>query len=534
VSEPARRSIRDLGLPAAVGLAGILVSFAFWVLLVDERREHLTAVTTDRVAEGREVLELELAGQVRRLEGLAGLWAGFGLRRGPAWSEDAAQRLESTPGLVALAWLDDDGDDDRVVTREGAGAAAALLERVRGAGGASGLLGPERLATGRAGYRIQVPTGGEPGDRSAGTVVGVFDVERLLEHTLRAKAPGFAILVEWQGERLFARGEPSTDPWQTWWRAESDVALPRGGTWHLLYRPTPELAAARLTPIPHYLLAVGVLLSVAMAVAAHQLRVISRQSRGLAGANRALERRGDELEADVAARTAELEEVVQELEAFNHSVSHDLRSPLGAILNFVAVLEEDHRDRLGEEGLAYLARIRRAATRATALLEDLLQLSRAGRAPLRRERIDMTTLARESFAQVRAAEDDFDVEFLLDPLPEAWGDRTLVGDVFANLFSNALKYSRGVEKRRIAVSGRVEADAPVYVVTDNGRGFDMRFADKLFGLFERLHHDEAVEGTGIGLAMVARIVRRHGGWVRAEGRPGEGASFAFSIPGAGP
>jgi signal transduction histidine kinase len=537
MSEPARPGIRDLWLPATVALAGVLASFAFWGLLIGERRDHLRANTADVIAESREGVELELAEQVQVLRGLADRWARFGPRPEPAWAESASQRVSATHGMAALAWVQPDPARSRIATRAGAGpsddgAADAAIALGRDGGASFGAeprwVGPERLASGRVAYLIELPVGANAED---GVLVGVFEVEPLLDRVLRGTAPGFAIAVDWAGQRVFERGKPSADPWQTWWRAESDVALPLGGTWHLVYRPTAELAAARLTPLPHYLLAVGVLLSIAMALAAHQLRVISHQSRRLATANRALERRGDQLEEQVAPRTSELREVVAELEAFNHSVSHDLRSPLGAILNCVAILEEDHRDRpLGDDGLAWLDRIRHAATRASDLLEDLLQLSQAGRAALRVECVDMTDLARETFAQVRAAEGDFDVEFLLDPLPETQGDRTLLGDVFANLFGNALKYSRGREKRRIAVTGRMEEGENVYVVADNGCGFDMRFSEKLFGLFERLHHDEEVDGTGVGLAMVARIVGRHRGRVWAEGRPGEGATFFFSVP----
>jgi len=528
-----RRALGEFWLPATVGIVGMLVSFTVWGLLVGERRQHLLDATADMAAESRESIELGLERQLHELGGLATLWGEFGLPPEPQWVMDVRQRVARTPGMIALAWVDPGEPEPRIVTADATpqAAVAHLVEPVRGLGAGPRGLGPERLASGALASRVVLPVRPTGPAGASGTLVGVFEVAPFVEHVLRGKAPGFAIAIDWDGEAVFARGEPSRDPWQAWWRADVDVALPLGGAWRMAWRPTPAHAAARLTPIRHYLLAAGVLLSIVMAVASHQLRVITRQSRGLESANQALERRGGELESEVAARTAELSEVVDELEAFNHSVSHDLRTPLGAILNFVAILEEDHRDRpLDAEGLVCLARIRRSATRATDLLEDLLQLSRAGRAALRFERVDMTALARESFAQVRAAEDDFDVEFLLDPLPEAHGDRTLLGDVFANLLGNALKYSRGKEKRRIGVRGRVEGDACVYVVVDNGIGFDMRFAEKLFGLFERLHHDDEFEGTGVGLAMVARIVRRHGGRAWAEGRPGEGASFAFSLP----
>lgn len=357
------------------------------------------------------------------------------------------------------------------------------------------------------------------------------EVGSLLDDLLRGRARGYALSLRWDGIEVYARGTPSSDRWQRWWRVEETLALPGGLRWQLVQWPTAELASARLTPIPHYLLAAGLLLSLVLALLVYQLRVIARQSRFLAASNRALERRGAELETAVGERTEALQDAISELQAFNDSVSHDLRSPLGAILNFTSILEEDFRGRLlDEEGLALLARIRRSATRATALLEDLLRLSRTRRAALRFERIDMNDLVEETFAQLRAAQDDGEVDWVVAPLPDAVGDRTLLGDVLANLLGNALKYSRGCEKRCIRVSGRRDEDECVYEVRDNGQGFDMRFAGKLFGLFERLHSDGEIEGTGIGLAMVKRIVRRHGGRVFAEGEPGRGACFGFALP----
>jgi light-regulated signal transduction histidine kinase (bacteriophytochrome) len=151
------------------------------------------------------------------------------------------------------------------------------------------------------------------------------------------------------------------------------------------------------------------------------------------------------------------------------------------------------------------------------------------------EHIDMLALAREAAAQARAAEQraSEDVEFIFEALPDAVGDRALLSNVFVNLFSNALKYAkpaRECEKPRVVVTGAVEDGECLYHVADNGRGFDMRFSDKLFVLFERLHSQDEIEGTGVGLAMVARIVKRHGGRVWAKGSVGEGARFSFALP----
>jgi len=525
------RKIPDLWLPVLVGLVGVLVSLAGWGLLVAERREQLLAASRATAAETGEAVEIALARQIETLAALRDLWSEFGLPPVAEWRAQVRQRVDRMEGLTSVSFVGvDDPQRRRSVETEGSAPAVEIEADDPGLRGDRPLLeGPRRDATGGVGYRVFLPLREPAG--SAGVLVADFHVAPLLESALRARARGYALSVLWDGEEIFARGVPSADPWQRWWRVDESIALPLGGSWRLVQRPTPGFAAARLTPLPHYLLAAGFLLSAVLAVLAHQLRLVLRQSRFLAASNRALEERGMELEIRVAERTEELEDAVKELEAFNYSVSHDLRSPLGAILNFTAILEEDYRGRaIDDQGERLLGRIRASATRATQLLEDLLRLSRAGRGALSFETVDMAALAREIFAQVRAAQDDADVDLVIGPLPEAVGDRSLLGDVLANLFGNALKYSRGCEKRRIALTGRMEDGACVYEVADNGQGFDMRFVDKLFGVFERLHAQDEIGGTGVGLAIVARIVKRHGGRAWAEGAPGEGARFSFALP----
>jgi signal transduction histidine kinase len=198
-------------------------------------------------------------------------------------------------------------------------------------------------------------------------------------------------------------------------------------------------------------------------------------------------------------------------------------------LNFAAILEEEHCPQLPQEGREIVTRIRGSAERAIELLEGLLKLSRAGRTELELEDLDMAALARETFQQARAG-DPGRIELEVGPLPPARGDRALIGSVLANLLGNAVKYTRGCEKRRIVVSGGAADGANVYTVSDSGIGFDERFADKLFRAFERLHPSDRYGGAGIGLAIVARIVQRHGGRVWAEGRTDAGASFFFTLP----
>jgi PAS domain S-box-containing protein len=235
------------------------------------------------------------------------------------------------------------------------------------------------------------------------------------------------------------------------------------------------------------------------------------------------------LERRVAERTVELEAANRELESFSYSVSHDLRAPLRAIAGFATLLRGQHAAALPEGGRHQLERIEANAARMGALIDDLLKLSRASMHELKRRPTDMEALAR--MAALEATESATrPVDVAIHPLPPVQGDHALLRQVWANLIGNAVKYSRGREAPRIEIGARRLENGVEYYVRDNGAGFDSRHAGRLFGLFQRLHSEEEFEGTGIGLALVERIVRRHGGNVAAEGAPGEGATFRFSLP----
>ena len=292
------------------------------------------------------------------------------------------------------------------------------------------------------------------------------------------------------------------------------------------------ITAVWLTPAPYELLAMGTVLALVLGLLAIQLRRSFLLARALAEGNRTLVAGAEELRRLNEILEARVAERTSELETLTHSFSHDLKSPLGAILNFSAILIEDHRKELSAEGIDVVARIRRSAMRATALLDGLLRLDRARLAAIEEQEIDMGALARQAFAQVRSASGDRDVELVLEPLPNALGDRSLVADVLTNLFDNAVKFSRGLEKRRVTMRGFVDDGSCRYEIADNGHGFDMQYVDKLFGVFERLHDSPEIPGTGVGLALVKKIVHRHGGRVWAEGEIDRGARVSFTLPAA--
>jgi len=237
-----------------------------------------------------------------------------------------------------------------------------------------------------------------------------------------------------------------------------------------------------------------------------------------------------ELEQRVLDRTAQLDAANNELEAFAYSVSHDLRAPLRHISGFSSLLAERAGDSLDEKSRHYVDTISRSVREMGVLIDDLLQFSRTGRAELKIEPVDMNATLGEALEPLRRETDDRDIDWIIGPLPTVVGDHALLRQVWANLVGNAAKYTRGRAPARIEVGADDGANEDVFYVRDNGVGFDMQYAHKLFGVFQRLHSAAEFEGTGIGLANVQRIINRLGGRVWAEGEVDHGATFSFSLP----
>ncbi|HXA43752.1 MAG TPA: ATP-binding protein [Candidatus Solibacter sp.] len=252
------------------------------------------------------------------------------------------------------------------------------------------------------------------------------------------------------------------------------------------------------------------------------LRTSERQVSEL---NRDLERR-------VAERTAQLESSNQELEAFSYTVSHDLRAPLRAVDGFARILLDEYAPQLDSEGRRYLNQVSDNAEDMGKLIDGLLSFSRLSRQPMQLEMVDPKAVARHVIETARVELGERHVEFEVGDMPAVRSDRVLLGQVYANLIGNAIKFTRGVPDAKVEIGCDETGDGPaVFYVRDNGVGFDMQFADKLFGVFQRLHRSEEYEGTGAGLAIVQRIVHRHGGRVWAESEPGKSTVFYFTLAG---
>lgn len=236
-----------------------------------------------------------------------------------------------------------------------------------------------------------------------------------------------------------------------------------------------------------------------------------------------------ELEQRVKERTEQLEATNKELEAFSYSVSHDLRAPLRSIMGYSEILKEDHFDELSDSGKQALATVQSNAGKMNHLIDDLLQFSRFGRQQVNKSEVDMTKLVKTIIDEI-----NYDAnrrpDFNIGNLHNGFADKALILQVWINLISNAVKYSSKVDKPKIAISSKVEDGQVIYSINDNGAGFNMDYAGKLFIAFQRLHTASDFPGSGIGLALAHRIVTRHGGRMWAEGKVGEGATFSFSLP----
>ena len=258
-----------------------------------------------------------------------------------------------------------------------------------------------------------------------------------------------------------------------------------------------------------------------LAIAVNQARLYER-----------VKRQAEELELRVRERTAELEAANKELDAFSYSVSHDLRSPLRAIDGYARMLEEDYGKTLDAEGVRLLGVVRANSQRMGQLIDELLAFSRLGREPLRSRPVQLNELVRQIVDETRSDYNGRTIDFVVGNLGIAEADPTLLKQALANLLSNAIKFTRDKRPAIIEIGSRSDTDTDnvnTYYVKDNGAGFDMKYYDKLFGVFQRLHSTAEYPGTGVGLAIVQRVINRHGGRIWADSKPGEGATFYFTL-----
>jgi len=237
----------------------------------------------------------------------------------------------------------------------------------------------------------------------------------------------------------------------------------------------------------------------------------------------------NELEQRVVSRTQQLEEANKEMEAFSYSISHDLRAPLRSIQLYTDMLETDYANQLDEGGKRLVGKLLSKTQNMEKLIKELLEFFRMGKKELVYQKISMSKMVKDLIATIKEEEKTRDIQFIVHPLPDAAADSILMKQVWINLISNAVKYTKYKEKAVIEIGAEEKAKTIIYCIKDNGVGFDMHYADKLFKIFQRLHSQEKYEGIGIGLSFVHRIIKKHGGKIWADAKEEQGATFFFEL-----
>ena len=543
-----------------IAAGGVLLSVAAWSGLGSREREAVEARLGLAASEIARALESSFAQESEQLRDLAQTWGRFGAEEEAPWHAEANRFRQLHAGCLALEWVSSmlpavplaTGTPEGLafLASRPADAAAAEARRSAVAGGFDAVFGPWPIEGGRSVLEILVPV--PIAEAEVKILTAVVDPAVTIERVVAPWLENYGIDVSVGAASLFRRGEaPAAELYRL---AERRSLAPgvAGQEWSLAVQPGTGLLAAPRLPMRNVVLVGGILLTILVTLAYSISQIAFLRARELRDARvelheqrRSLHRVRKDRQAlteGMLSMKVEMENrssagggpdpATSELETFTYSVSHDLRSPMGAILNYVGVLDEDYHDVLGPEGRGHLQRITASAQKAIAMMDGLLAFSRVGSRDLKIVEIDVAAMVREIHNQLSESlrYPEHPPELSMGELPPVRADRTLVWTLFTNLLSNAFKFTQRVEDPRVEVGGYAQDDEVVYYVKDNGIGFDMRHADKLFHVFERLPTRERHDGHGLGLAVVERITRRHGGSVRAEAVPDKGATFFVTLP----
>lgn len=537
---PARRYLA----PTVVTLLALSASVWTWTRAVDvverEFKESLEQLTD----QGAMTIESSLSREVEAVRNLSISWQLYGVNPDEeAWKFRTGMLLSYFPGIRWIRWQPNDGTAGRVVSQPDT-IVPEQLEGVDPSTDAAPKLISEHW-DGDYHVRAAFPVRNDTGS-------GTLFAEIIVDSSWMANqsmAPAHQIVMELRpmeepnsGSALRGTPPPGSPPGAT-----RLMRGPAGSALRLSVWPTETFAKREMSPWPHLFLATGVILALSLGLVMYQFlrirdytqvlvetnRDLDAQVEGLSRRDAELQKLTAELEVRVDKRTSELTDALRRLETFSHSVSHDLRSPIGAIINFAGVLDEDYGETLGSEGRRIVGRIVAAGERAGRLLTGLVEFAGSGATVEERRSLDVRSIAERAFAEVIAQDPDPQtVRFALERVPAAYGDPSQTQRIFVNLLSNALKYSRTREVREIQIGSEEGTPHNTYYVRDNGPGFDPERAKEIFEPLRRLHGAET-EGAGLGLAIVARLVEQYGGraWATSDGLTG--ATFFFTLPRSG-
>jgi signal transduction histidine kinase len=525
----AKRFITSLLLAVIVAL----VTIATWKVLRDHQHAQVARIAETESYAARSQLIRNVDTMLRALRDVMEYWSLYGHLPRDQWASDAGIELAHFEGIEMILWSDPSRGIryarssehpvfDYRPTDEEWRALESLGSEARPVS-AESILGPFIDVAGNITYEIYMSK-----QEQRGSLVAVVDTQKSFARLLLDESPGYAISVLWDDVLLYQRGVTSPGFPQSWTR-EGMIRTSLGTLWRVVHQPTTELAESFETPALTAVLGTG--LAIAVLVGLLLFENGRAQSRAMAAeaAERKLANLNRDLEKQIAARVRELAVRSTDLETITDSVAHDLRNPLNSISVNTQLLQQQFHDALGGEGLDALQRTSWGVKRMTEILDRLLGLSVVSRSIFNPREMDIGEIVMDVFEELSATEQPPAVEIVVPDLPKADADPTLVRTLIMNLLSNAIKYTRDKPQRRIEVSFDMQNGAVVYCVRDNGVGFDPDSAERMFQAFERLDGNGESDGVGLGLDIAARVVRRHGGRIWAEGNRGEGAAFYFVL-----
>ncbi len=524
-------------IPAAVTAVVAFGTWVLWQSLQEYEFNQVERVASLESYSTRSHLARSSETLLDALINVRDFWDSFGTIPPDQWQSDAYIEFDHFAGIELLLYQQSSNDirflrssdhpgfdyrpDDLEWARHDA-LLSRLAEQTE-----SVMMGPFLYPDGRMFIEVYIVN---EGDSDTHGLVALIDSAGMIGHILMDEAPSYSIEVYWRDQLLYRRDEAGED-YPTRWDQVGHIELSLGAVWRVVHRPTQEAVDAMTSGATDTVLVLGFLIAVLMGFLTFESARARRRAHNAETAEKELARLNRDLESIVDERTEALRMRTQDLQTITDSVAHDLRNPLGAIsMNVQFIKAQLQRGQTGEAGLKAINRILPNIGVISAFLDRLMGLSALNHETFEREPLDMRELVRDVFETLEDAEPNPPVELVMDDdLPGVSADELLVRVLVTNLLANALKYTRDQQERRVEIHHARERGVTVYTVRDNGIGFDMAEVDQLFGAFKRLTDDKRFEGTGLGLTIVARVIERHEGRIRAEGEPGRGAAFHFTL-----
>ena len=517
-----------------------LVTVVTWKLLIDHHQGQVARIAESESYAARSQLIRNVDTVFRALRDIRDYWTRYGHLPRDQWVSEPGVELANLEGFRLILWndpargiryartrehpvLDYRPTDPEWKTLEALDSKARQVTRET-------ILRPNVDRDGTVTYEICLPV--TDAGHGPAYLLAVVDSQESFERLLLDESPGYAISVFWDDVLLFRRGETAAGLPESWTR-EGMIRTSLGSLWRVVHQPTRELAESHNTPALTAVLWSGLAIAVLVGLLLFENGRAESRATAAESAERKLADLNRDLEQQIAERVRELADRSADLETITDSVAHDLRNPLNSISVNTQLLQQQFRNELGEEGLAALQRTTSSIKRMTEILDRLLGLSVVSQSIFEREEIDVRTIVGEVFEELSSTEQSPPVQLVAEDLPKASADPVLVRTLIMNLLGNAIKYTREKPSRRIEVGSVIHDGVDVFCVRDNGIGFEPESAEKMFRAFERLDGNGEKDGVGLGLDIAARVVRRHGGRIWAEGRLGEGAAIYFTLEPSG-